>query len=66
MARPRKKKSGGSRVMKALKKYVRKAAKSNPAPRRVKGSVVRLRNFTGTVIKKRNGQIMILGRARKK
>ena len=54
------------RITKALKKFVR------GNPRRVKGAkcaggrAVTLRNFTGRVIRKRNGQVVIVGRVRKK
>jgi hypothetical protein len=53
-----------ARVRKALKKFVR------ANPRRVKGAkcsggrAVSLRNFTGRVIRKRNGQVIIVGRKR--
>jgi hypothetical protein len=55
-----------ARIRKALKKFVQ----SNP--RKVKGAKcnggrsVSLRNFTGRVIRKRNGQVQIIGRVRKK
>jgi len=65
----RKKKAALRRVGKALKKYVRRATRN---PRRVKGNkcaggrAVTLRNFSGRVIKKRNGQVIIVGRQRKR
>lgn len=56
--------------MKALKKYVKKATQGNP--KRVKGAKVKggrsvtLTNFTGRVIRKRNGQVQIIGRIKKR
>jgi len=61
----KKKKSIKKRITRALKKFVR------ANPRRVKGAKcnggrsVSLRNFTGRVIKKRDGTVQILGRTRK-
>jgi hypothetical protein len=69
MATKRKAKNKGSRVMKALKKYVKKATSN---PKRVKGAKVKggrsvsLTNFTGRVIRKRNGQVQIIGRVKKR
>ena len=65
----KKKKSIKKRITRALKKFVR-ANPSNPNPRRVKGAKcnggrsVSLRNFTGRVIKKRDGTVQIVGRTR--
>lgn len=70
MATKRKTRNKGSRVMKALKKYVKKATQGNP--KRVKGAKVKggrsvtLTNFTGRVIRKRNGQVQIIGRIKKR
>lgn len=56
------------RVSKALRKYV----KSHQNPKRVKGAKVKggrsviLTNFTGRVIRKRNGQVQIIGRIKKR
>jgi len=66
----KRKRNKGSRVMKALKKYVKKATQGNP--KRIKGAKVKggrsvsLRNFTGRVIRKRNGQVQIIGRVKKR
>ena len=60
------KRSVRKRVAAALKKYVR----GNPPRvkgRKVKGGgrAVSLKNFTGTVVKKANGQVQIIGKGRK-
>ena len=59
------KRSVRKRVAAALKKYVR----GNPPRvkgRKVKGGrAVSLKNFTGTVVKKANGQVQIMGRGRR-
>ena len=66
MATKRQTKNKGSRVM----KYVKKATQGNP--KRIKGAKVKggrsvsLRNFTGRVIRKRNGQVQIIGRVKKR
>jgi hypothetical protein len=66
----KKKKSIKKRITRALKKFVRANPKRR-IPRRVKGAKcnggrsVSLRNFTGRVIKKRDGTVQILGRTRK-
>ena len=54
------------RVSNALKKWMKAGglAKKNPG-RKVKGGrAVSLRNFSGTITKKRNGQVVIKGRSR--
>jgi hypothetical protein len=59
------KRSVQKRVSKALKKFVR----GNPPRvkgRKVKGGrAVTLKNFTGTIVRKSDGQVEILGRGRK-
>lgn len=56
------------RVAKALKKYVQ--GRKNPSSvkgRKVKGGrAVTLKNFTGTVVRKANGQVQIVGKGRKR
>ena len=64
-ARNPSKRSVRKRVSAALKKYVR----GNPPRvkgRKVKGGrAVSLKNFTGTVVKKANGQVQIIGKGRR-
>jgi hypothetical protein len=59
----KRKKSARKRISAALKKFVR----SNPKGHKVKGGrAVTLHNFTGSIIRKSNGQVEIKGRGRKK
>lgn len=62
------KRSVRKRVAKALKKYVR--GQSNPLHvkgRKTKGGrAVTLKNFTGTIVKKSDGTVQIVGRGRRK
>lgn len=67
---PAKPKSPSKRVSSALKKWIAKQKKrTNPA--RVKGRkvaggrAVSLKNFTGSVIRKSNGQVVIRGRGKR-
>ena len=72
-SRPRKnasKRTGRKRVSAALRKYLEREAK-HKNPSKVKGHKVKggrsvsLKNFTGTVTRKSNGQVVIRGRGRK-
>ena len=65
----KRKTSAKKRISSALKKYMRSL--KNPAPkvkgRKVKGGrAVSLKNFTGSVIRKSNGQVLIRGKAKKR
>lgn len=64
-AAKKRKPSARKRITAALKKYMRNPAKVKG--RKVKGGkAVSLKNFTGTVIRKTNGQVVISGRGKKK
>lgn len=61
---PGRKKSASKRVSAALKKYMA-SLKKNPG-RKVKGGrAVSLKNFTGSVIRKSNGQVVIKGKGKR-
>lgn len=60
----KRKKSASKRVSAALKKYMA-SLKKNPG-RKVKGGrSVSLKNFTGSVIRKSNGQVVIKGKGKR-